>query len=392
MAGSIAFLVSAVWLFLASAAPAAADPYGPYPKECRVAPRTMDELRALAAAPPAIATPLLTEATPGGAPAMRTVPLPDGPRPDAATVAAIRDVGRQRAACFNAFDMLRWFAVFSDDMIRRDVSLQRIAIALVAGDLPAAGPEINPSEWHNFPGLFHPRELPDGRVAAVAPLGNLGLLELHIFVRDGEVWRLDEVAYLDETHTSSGITTNTLTLATMMLDVDSGQSGYGYGFGVEFDPSWHPLSEWQVGTTWGAALTNGTSIVVFGAPFRDQESGYPKSAVADCLPALTGNSRADMRSLGLNRKYVEQTAGLVPARAPDGSLLSGNDGLRAHAVYEIGYRADGAESAAEPYRLYIECRAMSDGEWVLGIAQLVPAAAYDGEVAAREQLLATIDG
>jgi hypothetical protein len=352
----------------------------------------MDELRTLAAAPPAIATPLVTEATPGGAPVLQTVPLPDGPRPDAATVAAIREVGRQRAACFNAFDMLRWFAVFSDDMIRRDVSLQRIANALVVGDLPADGPGLGPGGWHTFPGLFHTRELPGGRVAAVAPLGNLGLLELHIFVRDGEAWRLDEVAYLDETHASIGVVANTLTLATMMLDADSGQSGSRYGFGVAWDHGWQPLGDAAVGIEWGTPLTNGASIVAFGTPFYDPQTGHPTLDISDCLPALTGKPRADLRRLGLDRRFFDESVGLEPALDSSGSPLRGTDERRSFAVYEAQYRPGGPGTAAAPYRLYVECRAMGEGAWVLGIAQLVPAGSYDAEVAAREELLATVEG
>jgi hypothetical protein len=263
---------------------------------------------------------------------------------------------------------------------------------VAAGAFATPHPETSASQWQHFPGLFHARLLPDGRVAAVAPVGVLGLPELWIFAPEAGTWRIDEIGYLAGEHADAGIVGDTLTTASRLVDIHHDRSGYGYGYGLEWDPGWKPLIQAEVGLTGGTVLTNGTSILVVGTPFTQSETGEPLRDLTACPPPLSGKARADLRRLGLDPAYFDQTAGLAPAVDANGFPLRGNDGQRSTAVYDVQYRAGGTDAPAKPYRLDLECHAMGEGRWVLGVAHLAPAAAYETEVAAREQVLATLEG
>jgi hypothetical protein len=367
---------------------AVTDPYGPVPEECQIAPLPLEDLQALAVAPEPKATPLVNTSTTDGTPELRLVELPDGPPADPAIVAAIRETARQMHACHNAFDLPRWFATFSDDELHSQPLLHRFATLAMNGEVPLGPSPLPQRDWTHFAGLFHARVLADGRIAAVAPVGNLGLLELYVFFLEEGTWRIDDIAFLKG---EGDVADHTLTVASRFVDLDGPRSGYGYGFGLDLGTEWQALIDTEVGVSWGTALSNGTSIVVVGTPFNDPESGHPLTSVMDCGVSLVNVSANDFRHLNLRSGYFDQGAGLVPAQDGNGQPLAGSDDHRAYAIYEVRYRPGGKGSAAEPYRLYLECRGM-DGGWVLGIAQLVPTTQYDAQITARDQLLATIEG
>ena len=291
-------------------------------------------------------------------------------------------------ACHNAFDLPRWFATFSDDELRGQTLLHRFATLAMNGEVPLGPSPLPQRDWTHFAGLFHARVLADGRVAAVAPAGNLGLLELYVFVLEDGTWRIDDITFLEG---EGDVADHTLTVASRFADLDGPRSGYGYGFGLDLGTEWQALVDTEVGVPWGTALSNGTSIVVVGTPFSDPETSRPLTSVTDCLTRLSSEDVTDFRRFALQRGYFDQSAGLVPALDDNGLPLAGSDDHHAYAVYDAGYRSGGKDSPAQPYRFYVECRA-TDGGWVLGIAQLVPAAAYEAEIAAREHLLATLEG
>ncbi len=159
----------------------------PAAAECTVEPRSEDELRALfreAAATPVLESP---EASPTPA-----VP-PTGDPADAQTVAEISATWRQFVACINAGDQARMFALFSDDMVRRQLVID-IAFGVTEDALfafLAATPVPLPDASVPIESFTDARVLPDGRVAVVGP-GELGRGDVRIFVKEGDRWLIDD--------------------------------------------------------------------------------------------------------------------------------------------------------------------------------------------------------
>jgi hypothetical protein len=159
----------------------------PSAAECTVEPRPEDELRALfreAAATPVLDSP---EASPTPA-----VP-PTGDPADEQTVAEISATWRQFIACINAGDQARMFALFSDDMVRRQlfvdiafgVTEEALFAFLAATPVPIPDPSVPVVAFTDA------RVLADGRVAVIGP-GELGRGDVRIFVKEGDRWLLDD--------------------------------------------------------------------------------------------------------------------------------------------------------------------------------------------------------
>jgi hypothetical protein len=214
-----------------------------------------------------------------------------------------------------------------------------------------------------------------------------GLPELYVFVRDGDRWLIDERTPLTGPHAEAGVVGTTFTGEYPVVDVDRAAVG-GYGFGLEWSPEWAAMVTPEIATTPGiVALTNGVSLVVLGVPLVS-----PVSDVAACVTPLPVSLAADVESLALDDVAIALAHDMVPVVDADGRLVQGDDAQRAFAVYESGNRTGGSAAAVEPYRLYLECRVMAGGGWVLRMMHLVPAAAYEAEVPARDRLLAVLVG
>ena len=159
----------------------------PSAAECTIEPRPEDELRALfrqAAATPVLDSP---EASPTPA-----VP-PTGDPADEQTVAEISATWRQFIACINAGDQARMFALFSDDMVRRQlfidiafgVTEEALFVFLAATPVPLPDPSVPVVAFTDA------RVLADGRVAVIGP-GELGRGDVRIFVKEGDRWLIDD--------------------------------------------------------------------------------------------------------------------------------------------------------------------------------------------------------
>jgi len=159
----------------------------PSAAECTVEPRSEDELRALFRE--AAATPVLDSSEAIPTPAI----APTGDPADEQTVADVTATWRQFIACITAGDQARMFALFSDDMVRRQLVVD-IAFGVTEDALfefLAATPVPLPPD-HSVPivPLDDVRVLSDGRVAVVGP-GELGRGDVRIFVKEGDRWLLD---------------------------------------------------------------------------------------------------------------------------------------------------------------------------------------------------------
>jgi hypothetical protein len=391
----LALLIAAIVSFVPSGDVAASqsgtpvvDPFGPGPEECQVAPRTAAEMQALLGDGSDVATPPADAGTPGGTPRMRTVPLPEGTRADTGAVAAITDTARQFHACRNAGDVARYLALFSDAAIRR-VQLHRDLARLVArGAAPPPSPGTMGQPRH-FPGLFHARVLPDGRVAAVAPPSVWGVPELYTFVRGDDRWLIDDIAPLDGPlpEAFAGVVSNTYTGERRVAEI--GRPSGGYGYGLSWGPVWDPMVKQEGDAVFPdiLALANGVSLVVVGLPFA-----APETTLAECIAPEFSDLATALQELGLDQSAVDLSRGITPVLASDGQPLRGQEEDRAFAVYDVASGAEGTPTASEPYRLYLECRAMANGDWALGITHLVRAAAFETEAPAREALLAALEG
>src|SRR5215218_2082376 len=160
----------------------------PAAAECTVEPRSKDELRALLRE--ASATPVLDSPAASPTPAI----VPTGAPADEQTVAEISATWRQFIACISAGDQARMFALFSDDMVRRqflvDVAFGVTEDALF--DFLSATPVPLPLDQSApIVPFADVRVLSDGRVAVVGP-GELGRGDVRIFVKEGDRWLLDE--------------------------------------------------------------------------------------------------------------------------------------------------------------------------------------------------------
>lgn len=123
---------------------------------CDIAPRGRASFIALVGTPrpgplpPAAGTPV---AMPAGRPA------------DAATIAAVTRTADELTACVNAGGILRYYALWTDAMLRRTSA--RTGLSSAALPEPGATPSPAPAEYVLvFHGLSDVRVLPDGRVGA----------------------------------------------------------------------------------------------------------------------------------------------------------------------------------------------------------------------------------
>lgn len=180
-----------------SVATADAQPDRVDPAECRVAPLAVEAFLAFWATPSAV------EWTRRNVHYEPPVPLPQG-RPVAdATVAALTAAQRELAACQEAGDDLRVFALYSDDHHRRtlppDPAVRREVIESWA--TPAAGSDgIIPYQ------VVDAWVLDDGRIAALtdgwAPptvpvAAGQTVRLLFVYVKWGERYLIDEFRYVD---------------------------------------------------------------------------------------------------------------------------------------------------------------------------------------------------
>jgi hypothetical protein len=158
--------------------------------ECTIAPRSEDELRTLFRE--AAATPVLDSSELAASPTPAIAPT--GDPADEQTVAEVSATWRQFIACITAGDQARLFALFSDDLVRRqfvvDIAFGVTEEALF--EFLAATPvPLPPDQSIPIPPFADVRVLSDGRVAVVGP-GEQGGGDVRIFVKEGDRWLLDE--------------------------------------------------------------------------------------------------------------------------------------------------------------------------------------------------------
>jgi hypothetical protein len=212
-------------LTAAQVAPSAPDPFRPTAAECQIVPRSRDELRTLLANNP----PATPDATPGDARELPRAELPAGMPADDATIAAVTDVARQRHACVNAGDLVRYLSLFSDRMIRSDEGLRRLVDAVASDDFSLTPMPRAPSQWFTFDRLDHVRVVTDGRVTAVGFADFLGVPEVYLFVRAGERWLIDEITPNLDPSAANGVIGNTFTGVRRQFDRKRGLGGFSYG-------------------------------------------------------------------------------------------------------------------------------------------------------------------
>jgi ketosteroid isomerase-like protein len=184
----------------ASAAPPAQDatPVAglgvPGPEECRVEPRSLASLQALATPRAGGRPPTVPSGTP--------VALPEGEPADAETVAGITATIREFLACVNAGDQLRAFALYSDDFLRPFFG--QPGTFTPENYARAATPQPIPTEeWRALVDVRDARVLADGRVGAVVvvddptsedvagPAGQTRDTSFVILVKRGDRWLVD---------------------------------------------------------------------------------------------------------------------------------------------------------------------------------------------------------
>lgn len=160
----------------------------PGPETCDVAPRRVLELIALLGPPLA------------NGQVLEPQPLRPGSPADEATTNAITAVVRELEACFNAGDLLRVYALFSDDQFRQMPNTEEIVEELTA--LETATPTPAPAgQRQMLTGPWHVEVLDDGRVIAAVRFGfedaNLvSSIKALFFVRQDGSWLIQEIADL----------------------------------------------------------------------------------------------------------------------------------------------------------------------------------------------------
>jgi hypothetical protein len=165
----------------------------PNPAECEVAPRSPESIAAALASSLA-GTPPNPADLPSGEPAV------------AATLADVTALARQAAACGNAGDYRRVFALYTDDGLRAFSADRGLTAEQLVGFL-AATPVPVPEEARQGVRVREARVLPDGRVTAIiefrSPAG-IGTV-LVVLVRQEGRFRVDsEVVVPPATATPAG--------------------------------------------------------------------------------------------------------------------------------------------------------------------------------------------
>ena len=173
-------LLASCWMPQTTNARQATPTASPTAITCDVAPRSVTEILSLA------------EPTPGEA--RPSLPLPTGDPADPATTAAIAAVLREMGACLTAGEMLRFYALHSDDWLRRfTAEIEGLAT------LTTSTPPLADGHRAVYLGPWHVQILADGRVLAAVllrvgdelrpdPNRTRVLLFVH---RDGQ-WLVDE--------------------------------------------------------------------------------------------------------------------------------------------------------------------------------------------------------
>jgi hypothetical protein len=196
----VALLGSRVSVAGQEATAVASPPAGlivPDPSECTVAPRPVSFFEELIATPPAL-PPDADQRFSKPSEEQRSWTLPAGEPADAATVAAVTATLHEALACLNANDILRFSALFSDEMVRILAATDPIppeALPFLAAS-PVPSP---PAQRLGYLGVHDVRVLPDGRVAGLAddydptePPFGLGT-DFAIFVKVGDRWLIDSL-------------------------------------------------------------------------------------------------------------------------------------------------------------------------------------------------------
>jgi len=293
-------------------------------------------------------------------------------------------VVEQEYSCMAAGDFMRVLALYSDDAILNSRFLSRVGTSMATPDLRTPTPVDERYLPHQTRGLFHARLLPDGRIAAVSPIGEAGLPLLYLFVRNGDQWQIDDIELMGSGYASAGVERNAYTGSEFVF---SGTIRYvTYGWGLEWGPEWTPVSDQEHTTIDVAILTNGVSLVAVGFP-----GSAPESGPASCVHPTPEDLAARFKSAGLKDVAKAVKQGLTPVNATDGTPLQGAGEDRAFEVYALASPIEGRIPSGGAQWVYIECRTMADGAWILGVTQLVPAANYEAEAARRDELMASLE-
>jgi len=118
---------------------------------CQITPRSTAEILTLAEASSSERDPISS--------------LPIGEPTDPATTAAITAVLREMAACLTAGDMLRFYALHSDDWLRRSLGAVE-GMAMLTTSIPP----LDDGQQASYLGPWHVQVLADGRVLAAVLL------------------------------------------------------------------------------------------------------------------------------------------------------------------------------------------------------------------------------
>lgn len=145
------------------------------PGQCTVAPRTVADLETVIAAAPADGTDVRVPVRFG---------IGDGVPVDELTMEDITGVVMEMTACMNAGDMLRLYALFSDDALR--AALQPDDLSAAALQTPVA---LSASNRFPEPIVWDSRVQTDGRVTALVDLD--GEVALVTFIWNGERYLID---------------------------------------------------------------------------------------------------------------------------------------------------------------------------------------------------------
>jgi hypothetical protein len=164
----------------AEAALQATPAASPTAATCDVAPRSTAEILTLAEANSSETDPILT--------------LPTGDAADPETTAAITSVMREMSTCLTAGDMLRFYALHSDDWLRQSLgAVDGMAI------LTTSIPPLDDGHHARYLGPWHVQVLPDGRVLAAVllvvgddPRPDPNRTRVLIFTHSDGRWLVDE--------------------------------------------------------------------------------------------------------------------------------------------------------------------------------------------------------